>query len=211
MTPDRALPGARRRWDEVYLRPAGLSQMLRWANAHVPLVELLLDAESVLEVGTGTASLSTIVSRWADRVVSLDVSEGVLSSGRASTRQLRGRVAFVRSDAFSMPFGPGCFDVAFSQGLLEHFDDDSILALIAEQQRVARRVLASVPGAAYPHVGSRGPGLVGNERLLSARRWRRLVAPIGGVVTSYRDPKVLQIAGAALAPRFHLLIDVPGR
>ncbi len=79
----------------------------------------------------------------------------------------------MQGDAFNLPFADGAYDVAFSQGFFEHFEDADIENLLREQARVARRVVFSVPNAAY------GVQDFGNERLLTKPAWDGLISRSG--------------------------------
>jgi hypothetical protein len=59
-----------------------------------------------------------------------------------------------------------------------------------------------------PRVGKRGPGLVGNERLLSAGKWREILAPVVRRVETftYPDWKVLTFAGITVPYPNHVLV-----
>lgn len=62
-------------------------------------------------------------------------------------------------------------DVVFSQGVLEHFPDEEIRAIVSLQKSVAKRVLHCVPSAKYQG------GSFGDERLMTRAEWRALVDP----------------------------------
>jgi SAM-dependent methyltransferase len=195
-------------WEEVYAEPRSVRDMLRWGVTHAGLVERLIGHRSVLEVGTGTGMLSALAGKFCERVVTLDNSAAVLATAGAFASVARVRVAAVRGDAFRLPFGDGSFGACFSQGLLEHFADGEVRALVAEQLRVAATVYASVPSVFYPHLGRRGPGLVGNERLLPLGRWRRILAgwPVDG--TYYADFKIASFAGRTVPWPAQILLRI---
>ena len=192
-------------WSQFYAEPVSLQRMLAWAATHGPLLDAVLPASSILEVGTGTGSLAGILSHRAAFTASIDLFAEVQRVAGVNAESLGAELRFARGDAFAMPFRDDAFDVAFSQGFFEHFDDDDVHRLIDEQLRVASRVVFSVPNRWYPHVGKRGPGLIGNERLMSSRSWRRWLSQFDADVTHYRDPKALSIAGVALSPPIHTL------
>jgi SAM-dependent methyltransferase len=182
--------------------------MLRWATTHTPLIEWLTSATTVLEVGTGTGMLSAFSSRTARNVVTLDNSGGVLTTAGRFFDTVDAPVRRVAGDAFRLPFRDRSFDVAFSQGLLEHFSDEAVRAIVREQSRVATRVIASVPTLWYPHLGHLGPGLIGNERLMTKRRWERLLGGFKVRAHYYADPKVATLAGFTVPLPVQLLLVV---
>ncbi|MBI5288956.1 MAG: class I SAM-dependent methyltransferase [Chloroflexi bacterium] len=135
---------------------------------HLPLVLAVrrLRPRSVLEVGTGTGSLSIFMSYFNQRVVSVDLSPRVLERARGNSKRLRGRADFREGDAFALDgIANGAFDVSVSQGFFEHFCDEDIASLLKEQLRVSRYAVFSVPNEAY------GRQDRGDERLLRREQW----------------------------------------
>lgn len=124
---------------------------------------------SVLEVGIGSGAQSAWLSRGGRATVSLDNDWRILTACAPNLERYGRNVRRVAADAFRMPFPNGSFEVALSQGLMEHFSNDDIVRLIREQLRVARSVVFSVPSDRYPRQD------VGNERLLSPDRWREIL------------------------------------
>ncbi len=204
----RGEAGERTAWDDVYTRAETADRMLRWVTTHVPLVTALYGLDRVLEVGTGTGMLSAFLARSGISTATLDISTPVLDVAGRFYADVGASVGRVAGDAFAMPFGDDSFDAVFSQGLLEHFTDAAIDEIVREQLRVAPLVLASVPTAFYPHVGRRGPGLVGNERLMTKRRWVRILADHRVEPRYYPDWKVATFGGVTLPVPSQLLITV---
>jgi SAM-dependent methyltransferase len=156
----------------------------------------------ILEVGTGAATLSTFLSRVVPEVVTLDYSREILERARDLNEQLHGRLVPVHGDAFSLPFSRGRFDICFSAGFFEHFNDDDIGRLMREQLRVARRVVFSVPNAGYGHQD------FGNERLLSSANWDDLLGGLGFKVRHSADYSPVGVAFWKRFPRVHYLAVV---
>jgi SAM-dependent methyltransferase len=95
----------------------------------------------------------------------------------------------VQGDLFRLPFAPGCFDLVYNSGVIEHFDDERLeqaLRSMAAATRPGGTLLAVVPNAAClwyrwgkAWLMKRGRWRYGFERNLSARAMRRLAARIG--------------------------------
>jgi SAM-dependent methyltransferase len=139
---------------------------------HLPLLVAVrrLRPQRILEVGTGTGSLSIALSYFNSNVTSLDSSTAVLERAVRNNKRLHGRVRFETGDAFELAsMADGAFDVVVTQGFFEHFQDDEIEALLREQLRVARRAVFSVPNRAYARQDR------GDERLLSQSEWESLL------------------------------------
>ena len=166
----------RQSWAHYYGRPLSWHDHLWNVAHHLPLMYRIwrLRPRSALEVASGTGSLGIFVSHFCPRVVSFDINPELVERCRENNRRLRGRVRFEQADAFDLGrFGDGEFDVAFSQGFFEHFADEDIARLLAEQLRVARTVVFSVPNDLY------GQQDFGDERLLSKEEWDRLLVRLG--------------------------------
>lgn len=130
---------------------------------------LKLKPRSVLEAGTGSGSLSIFLSAQGLSVVSIDNDNEVLERAKKNCRQFKGNVNFILTDALShLPFDDG-FDVAFSQGVAEHFSDEQIKIFVGNQLRVSRCVIISVPNRSYWQS-------FGDERLMSTDEWSNILS-----------------------------------
>jgi hypothetical protein len=127
----------------------------------------------ILEVGIGSGAQSALLSRRF-ATVSVDNDLRNISSARSNLRRFGPRTRVVAADAFVLPFRDSSFGVSLSQGLIEHFDDDSIGRLVREQLRTCAAVVFSVPSDNYPRQD------VGNERLMPPERWRTIVERAAG-------------------------------
>ncbi len=171
-------------WERYYERQLGWSEHLSNALHHLPMMELIRrqHPRSILEVGSGTGSLAVFLSYFGAHVTSVDLSPLVLERARRNARRLRGRVRFEVADAFTLEqFEDAMFDVAISQGFFEHFGDEEIQVLLAQQLRVARAAIISVPNAAY---GKRDRG---DERLLTRDEWDGIIRRAGFRIEESRD------------------------
>ena len=88
----------------------------------------------VLEVGCGRGSLSCYFSDAGYDCTLLDISKSIIDVARKIFEANNLKAAFKVGDAAALPFGEGSFDIVFSIGLLEHFED--IEPPIQEQVRV---------------------------------------------------------------------------
>jgi len=159
----------------------------RWLRSsltgHIPLFRWVLwpRPRRALEVGTGTATMAALISFTGARVTSIDIERPILDQAQNTLRRLHSPARLLQADAFQLPFPTGSFDVAFSQGFFEHFEDDEIRTLLREQARVARRVVFSVPNQMY------GVQDFGNERLMPRQQWEAIIISCGLRVMESRD------------------------
>jgi ubiquinone/menaquinone biosynthesis C-methylase UbiE len=89
-----------------------------------------------LEVGCGRGSLSSYFADNGWDVILLDSSLSVLNVAKQIFKRNRHKAAFVKGDANILSFPDNTFDVTFSIGLLEHFEN--VVRPISEQLRVLK-------------------------------------------------------------------------
>ena len=80
-----------------------------------------------LEVGCGSAKLSTLLAREGLHVYGIDQSPSGLRQAARNVATVGRSGHFVRGDAFRLPFADDQFDLVFSTGLLEHFSNPATL------------------------------------------------------------------------------------
>lgn len=160
-------------WHDFYAGSYDLSAYLANLARHSRFIESILAGQPkrLLEVGTGSGTMSVFLSSFGYDVTSIDNDEGVLSVACKTSEAFRGSARYELADAFNLPYENGEFDVAFSQGLMEHFSDEEIVRLLGEQLRVARVTVFSVPNNYYGQGGE-----FGDERFLTKERWEQIVA-----------------------------------
>lgn len=101
----------------------------------------------LLEAGCGSSTTSLYFTPKIKEFVGLDISEEALRISRQKAKE-KGihNARFVKGDCFKMPFKDNSFDIVWSQGLLEHFDNSK--DILKEKMRVCKRggiIITSVP------------------------------------------------------------------
>ncbi|MBX7245367.1 MAG: class I SAM-dependent methyltransferase [Candidatus Sumerlaeaceae bacterium] len=153
----------------TYLAGQSLEGFLDYLAFHGPFVREVLagSPRSSVEVGCGGANLSIFLSYLGVAATAVDLEEAVLREAERHAMAMHApQVRFVQADGTATAFGDDDFDVSFSQGVLEHFNDETIERFLAESLRIAKRVVASVPNENYPTRD------FGNERLMPPDFWR---------------------------------------
>ena len=205
--------GDRVSWDDTYTHVETEDKMLRWVTTHHPMIVPLMKCARVLEIGTGTGMLSGFLAKTGVEVTSLDLSQSVLHVAAGFWDLLGVKVTAVCGDGTESHLPDDSFDAVNSQGLWEHFSDQAVCQFAREGLRVAPVVYASIPSIFYPRAGRRGPGLVGNERFLTAKRWMAILAPLGGEqkATYYADWRLFTFGGVTIPYPNQLLIELRRR
>ncbi len=97
-----------------------------------------LQGARVLEVGCGRgATLLSLIQRGAQGT-GLDYAESAIAFCNELKQSfgVNGQASFVQGDAFQLPFESASFDLVYSIGLIEHFEEPS--AALEEQFRVLK-------------------------------------------------------------------------
>ncbi len=93
----------------------------------------------VLEIGTGRGVCSKTLTDMGYDCIGVDNSEVALKLAG------KGNLNAVFADGRDLPFASKTFEVAFTQGLLEHLSSDDQFAVLSEMRRVSRVAINSVP------------------------------------------------------------------
>ncbi len=145
-------------WDRYYAsedETGFFARLVHWAREVYfgglfarRVVRLGGPASSYLEIGVGTAQTLARLERITRvRSVGIEKTPRAYEIGKAYARDCE----IVLGDGLALPFPDGSFDVAYSLGLLEHFEPAEQARLIREQARVAKKVLIEVP-TSTPHM-----------------------------------------------------------
>ena len=151
----------------------------------------------LLEAGAGSATFSLALSRRNYDVTAIDSDPLMVLRAQHIASHLGGYARIQCLDLHHLEaFQDGWFDVVFSQGTLEHFDNAGIRALLEQQLRVGRTVVFSVPSVFWPTRD------FVNERKMSLDEWKAVLQSVDADLLhlSYYRPGELHVL-AALARR----------
>lgn len=142
------------RWKDYFgAHGAYAPQWLATAVAHWGFHEILYGniAEHVpktgrlLDVGSGPGWSDFYLSALGYSVTGVDNEPALVDLARERAQRLNVPTEFRSADAFDLREFHGQFDLAFSCGVLEHFDRDVTVKLLQEQARCAKFVLIQIP------------------------------------------------------------------
>jgi SAM-dependent methyltransferase len=169
------------KWAELYSQEITEQNLKDNINHHEHFIKLIQKYSQqsakgfppkIIEVGLGNGTMSIYFSRNDNYTVyGIDNNIQVLNNCINNNEKLGGHAKFMLIDAFNLNiFKEKNFDISFSQGTLEHFDNESIIQLITKQLTIAKYVIFSVPSINWP---SRE---FGNERKMSIEAWKGLLS-----------------------------------
>ncbi len=166
-------------WEAFYSKQKhGVNELIGNLAVHRDFVRTIIEQVPVknsesfylLETGVGSGDMSIFFSLLGYNVTSIDNDPGVLANVKSRDLIKKAKsLKMLQQDAFDLSFKEKEFNLTFSQGFFEHFSDDDIVKLIAEQIRVSRKVVFSVPSFWYRRKD------FGNERLLQLEDWQRIL------------------------------------
>lgn len=171
-------------WTEFYSKDITNEQMIENIEHHRYFIDLICNwankisegrVAKLIEVGVGTATMCIYLSKKYFDIVGLDVEPELIAKAIETNKRLCGSAKFIAMDTLELPnlFKENTFDIAFSQGTMEHFDNDDLKKLIKAQLAIARYVIFSVPSVNWPHQE------FGNERKMTLEEWERMLIQFG--------------------------------
>lgn len=166
---------SRKSWGDFYEGAGGTDYFLDHIAIHKDFLKEILKRRpsKVLEAGCGSAIMSLFFSKMGICTTACDRDEGVLQKAAETARQWNADVAFLKKDLLQLDFERDAFDLVFSQGVLEHMNDDQIRRSSAQILEAGREFIFSVPSHYYNHRD------FGDERLLRAAEWERILKGVG--------------------------------
>jgi hypothetical protein len=170
-------------WGEYYSGDIKEEDLIGNINHHdffISLIEEYAQKASgnhvpkLIEVGIGTATMSIYFSRKSYEVLGLDNDINVIFNAMDTNERLGGHAKFVMMDANDLKYmRKQHFDISFSQGVLEHYDNKGILRMLSNQLEIAKYVVFSVPSIHYPKRE------FGNERKMTVEEWESILQDAG--------------------------------
>lgn len=129
----------------------------------------------IIEIGCGSGFTSILLDKTGYKVTAIDSERQVTKLASNKAKDTCSHINIISMDMRNLCFENNSVDTVFHQGVLEHFDDETIIEALREQRRVARVVIFDVPNNKY----RLGRYNVGNERLLSIKHWKELISEAG--------------------------------
>jgi ubiquinone/menaquinone biosynthesis C-methylase UbiE len=100
-----------------------------------------------IEFGCGTGSYSLILKKlgFVDEVYLVDFSEESLKIAKRLFDYFGVKGHFIHGDIRDLEFKNKFFDLSFSGGLIEHFEDSQKIKILEEKKRISKFILTQVP------------------------------------------------------------------
>jgi ubiquinone/menaquinone biosynthesis C-methylase UbiE len=166
--------------------------------------------KTALEIGSGTGLQGCFISYFGIKVISIDRDVQITKMASRISKYYNSKdLSFVVADARYLPFRKKAFGLSFSQGLLEHLDNKTIIDIVSEAKRAVNgKILFSVPSINFPEQD------FGNERLLYPREWKTILAEFNAKAQYYKfDFQSIKnsILTAKFSRPWHIQIDISSK
>lgn len=147
--------------------------------------------KKVIETGCGTGLMAGYLQKLGMKATALDLSQKVLNYAKeiAMISKVISPCKYEQGDILNLKYKNNAFDVCFSNGVLEHFDDEDIIKTLKEQMRISKYVIFGIPSTYFNMTEK----MLGNERSLSLKEWKKLVKKANGKIveqTSFHYYKI---------------------
>lgn len=149
---------------------------------------------NIVECGSGTSVLSMHLSSLGYNVVAIDIEDDVIKLSKKLANDYfkktknKGKLKFEKKSIFNLNYKKDEFDVAFSNGVLEHFTDEEIIKTIKQQLYISKTLIIGIPTKYFESKEAK----YGNERVLPLSYWRNLIKKSGGKIieesSMHREP-----------------------
>lgn len=149
----------------------------------------------LLDVGCGPGWSDIYLSSLGYEVTGIDNEPELVYLATKNNEQMNCNARFEVADAFDLSSLGETYDLAFSCGVLEHFDRDVTVTLLREQAKVSRYVLIEIPTKYTAYSDG-----ITDERIYSITQLSRIVEDAGlNVVARFGY-------GDITATHFHLFV-----
>lgn len=128
----------------------------------------------IFDVGSGPGWSDLYLSSSGYNVSGIDNEPRLAELASDLATRLGVAASFEVADAFDLSPYYGHFDLAYSCGVLEHFDREITIQLLREQAKCARRVLIQIPTRYAAYTGE-----ITDERFYTINELRRIVQDAG--------------------------------
>ncbi len=150
------------------------------AKEKTPLLKRILKYsmknKTILEAGCGSAANSIYLANNNRNVTCIDKDEEMLNLARKNSKLFKNKPNFLKKDIFEL--NNGNFDVSFSHGVLEHYQDSEIIDLVNSQLKSAEYVVVSIPSNFF----KQEQAINGDERFLSKGYWNKILNNTNGII-----------------------------
>lgn len=151
-------------------------EKLRTKKKIIKLINKYAKNHKIMEFGSGTGVLALHLSTLNNKVTALDMDKDMINlSKKYFYDKFKGNnIKYLCNDIRKLNENIK-YDVCYSIGILEHYNDNEIINLINKQTSISRYVIFGIPTKYFDE----DKKMYGNERYLPIKHWRKLITKSG--------------------------------
>jgi len=150
-------------------------------NMYGEIMNLVPKGSKIIDIGCGMGYTDLYLASSGYKVTGIDNDQRIVDRAKAFSKQLGINANFKLADAFDLSDEYGKHDLAFSVGVLEHFDRKITIQLLQEQARCAKQVMICIPTKYTAYADP-----ITDERIYTIAQLRDIVSDAGlDVVRSF--------------------------
>ena len=175
-------------WYEVYLKDIAkkgnlenyVDDKIKNKKIIINLIKKYAKGNKLIESGSGTGVLSTYMASLKYDVTGIDIDKDILNLSKkiAKNYNSKNKPTFKNKSIFKLDYKENYFDVSFSNGVLEHFNDEQIIDTLKQQMKIAKIVIFGIPTKYF----NQEEAMYGDERYKNNKFWRNLISISGGTI-----------------------------
>ena len=157
-----------------------IKNKIKFKKPLIGLIKKYALNKRIIETGSGTGIISTYFANEGFDVTALDIDDDMLKLANQISSQYNEnrKPIFKKESILNLNYKSDEFDVAFSNGVLEHFNDDEIVNTLSQQMNISKIVIFGVPTKHF----NQEEAMYGDERYLDYKYWRDLIKKSGGII-----------------------------
>ena len=136
--------------------------------------------KKVLEAGCGTGIMAGYLQKKGLKVTVLDLNEKILTYAKELAKESNIIIPcnYTKGDILNLNYEKNTFDISYSNGVLEHFNDEEIIKTLKQQMNISKYVIFGVPSNYF----TRSENMYGNERRLTLDEWKKIIHQANGKI-----------------------------
>lgn len=150
-----------------------IKQKLSTKKKIIKLINKYASNKKIMELGAGTGVLALYISSlYNNKVDALDKDHDMISLSKKYflSKFKNSNINYLCNDIRNINIKEK-YDVCYSIGILEHYNDDEIIELINKQVSISKYVIFGIPTKYFDE----DKKMYGNERYLPLQYWRKII------------------------------------
>lgn len=158
---------------------------VKYKKTFTNLIKKYSPNKEIIEAGCGTGVVSTYMASLGYSTTAVDIDKDILNLAKEISKKYnaKNKPTFLQMSILDLEFEKEKFDVSFSNGVVEHFNDKEIIKILKEQMEIASTVIVGIPTRYF----DQEEAMYGDERYLKFKYWRQLISEAGGKIVEEKS------------------------